>query len=323
MQAKDLVKPSGYFSTVNIVLLKINDLKMRYIRTFFFSILISSCTAQDRKPDLKTEESGNTLLWEVSGNGLQSPSYLFGTFHMLCRDDIRFSPSLKEAFASSRELYLELDMDDPPTVLGGLMLMNMKKGTRLQDLYTPEEYTRVERFFKDSLKTPLTMFQTMKPFFLVAMLYPKMMPCKTISGVEEELMKLAKDQKKEVQGLETMAFQASIFDSIPYEQQAKELLKTVDSLDHFRKYFDTMLVVYKSQRIREMADLFNDNEMGVEENQDILLDNRNRNWVTQLKKIMQKEPVFVAVGAGHLPGDKGLINLLKKEGYTVRPVKND
>lgn len=296
---------------------------MKGLRILFFSILIGSCTAQTRQPELKTEESGNTLLWEVSGKGLTSPSYLFGTFHMLCRNDIHFSPSLKTALSASRELYLELDMDDPATLMGGFMLMNMNKGTQLKDLYSPEEYARVEKFFKDSLKTPIGMLQSMKPYFLVAMLYPKMMPCKTVTGVEEELMKLAKEQKKEVQGLETMAFQASIFDSIPYAKQAQELLKTIDSLDHFRKYFDTMLVVYKQQRIKEMEDLFNDNEMGIEENQDILLDNRNRNWVTQLNKIMHKEPVFVAVGAGHLPGEKGLINLLKKEGYKVRPVRNE
>lgn len=296
---------------------------MKWISVLFLPILISSCTAQSQKSDLKTEESGNTLLWEVSGKGLKSPSYLFGTFHMLCRNDIHFGKSLKSALGSTRELYLELDMDDPATLMGGFLLMNMQKGTRLKDLYSAEEYARVENFFRDSLNMSMNMFQSMKPYFLVAMLYPRMMPCKTVTGVEEELMKLAKEQKKEVQGLETMAFQASIFDSIPYREQAQELLKTIDSLGHFRKYFDTMLQVYKGQRINEMEKLFNDNEMGMEENQDILLDNRNKNWVELLKKIMQKEPVFVAVGAGHLPGDKGLISLLKKEGYTVRPIKNE
>jgi uncharacterized protein len=217
---------------------------------------------------------------------------------------------------------MELDMDDPATLMGGLFLMNMKGDTTLKKLYTETEFKKVELFFKDSLHTPLAMFQKMKPFFAMAMLYPKMLPCKTMSGVEEELMKLAKANKKEIRGLETMAFQASVFDSIPYAQQAKELLKTIDSLDAYKKYFDTMVQVYKKQELKEIQNLFTKSEFGMEENQDILLDKRNKNWVKQLKEIMKKESVFIAVGAGHLVGEMGLIELLRKEGYTLRPIDN-
>ena len=195
-------------------------------------------------------------------------------------------------------------------------------GKKLKDFYTEEEYNKLNNFFKDSLHTSLSFLQSTKPYFLVAMLYPKMMPCKTVSGVEEELMKLAKANQKQINGLETMQFQASVFDSIPYEEQAKELLKSIDSLNEYAKYFDTMVQVYKSQQLGAMQDLFNKSEFGMEEHQDLLLDNRNKNWVTQLKTIMQKQPVFVAVGAGHLVGENGLIALLKKEGYKLRPLLN-
>ena len=121
-----------------------------------------------------------------------------------------------------------------------------------------------------------------------------------------------------------MAFQASVFDSIPYETQAKELLKSIDSMARSKVYFDSMVTAYRNQRMDEVEKLINDDEfgMGVEENQDIMLDKRNRNWVQQLNTIMKKESVFVAVGTGHLPGENGVIALLKKEGYTVRPIEN-
>src|SRR5674476_1289249 len=122
--------------------------------------------------------------------------------------------------------------------------MNMKDGKTLKQLYTADEYKKIESFFTDSLHTPISFIQRMKPFFLEALLYPKMMPCKTISGVEEELMKVAKLEKKEIKGLETMEFQAAVFDSIPYEEQAKELLKSIDSIASYQKYFDTMITVY-------------------------------------------------------------------------------
>jgi uncharacterized protein YbaP (TraB family) len=149
-----------------------------------------------------------------------------------------------------------------------------------------------------------------------------MLPCKTMSGTEEELMKLAKENKKEILGLETMAFQAAIFDSIPYTQQAKELLKTIDSLDMYKKYFNTMVTIYKNQQLDKIQELFTKNEFGMEDNQDILLDKRNKNWVAQLNSIMKSESVFIAVGTGHLTGNMGLIALLKKEGYTVKPLEN-
>jgi hypothetical protein len=87
-------------------------------------------------------------------------------------------------------------------------------------------------------------------------------------------------------------------------------------------YFDTMVQVYKSQQLNKIETLFTQSEFGMEENQDILLDRRNQNWVIQLKTILPQQPVFIAVGAGHLVGQKGLINLLKKEGYVVKPLAN-
>ena len=291
---------------------------------YFFVLMLSLCnaTAQTNNSILKTDETGNTLLWEISGNGLAKPGYLFGTFHLLCKDDINFSEALKQAISRSHEIYLELDLDDPSTVMGALMLMNMKDGKKLKDLYTAEQYKRVLDFFKDSLKTPISLFQRMKPEFLIALLYPKMMPCNSASSVEEEIMELAKDAGKEIKGLETMAFQASVFDSIPYEQQAAELLNTIDSLQKAKADFTLMLNAYKSQRLDEIEKIINTPEFGVAENQDILLDNRNKNWVVQLKTIMKENPVFTAVGAGHLVGKNGLIALLRAEGFVVRPLEN-
>ena len=285
--------------------------------SFFFS-----CQAQQKQVSLPVNKDNNSLLWEISGKGLKQHSYLFGTFHLMCRNDIQFSDNLKTAVSNATNVYMELDMDDPAVMLGGMMMMNMKDGKKLKDLYTAAEYDKLSSFFKDSLHMPLNFLESVKPYFLVAMMYPKMMPCKTVSGVEEELMKLAKQNKKNIKGLETLEFQAAVFDTIPYEQQAKELLKSIDSLPAYTVYFDSMVQVYKNQQLSKMETLFNDEEFGMQEYQDILLDNRNKNWVNQLKIVMKNESVFVAVGAGHLVGEKGLIELLKKEGYTLKPVFN-
>ena len=295
---------------------------MRLLKILLLLIIFFSCKAQPRQAKLIINKNENSLLWEVSGNGLAHPSYLFGTFHLMCKDDIHLSKQLKTALAQSDTVYMEMDMDDPSTMLGGLLFMNMKDGKTLEQLYTPAEYKKVKAFFTDSLHTPISFLQSMKPMLLEALLYPKLMPCKSVSGVEEELMKIAKQEKKEIKGLETMEFQASVFDSIPYAEQAKELLNAIDSLSSYKTMFDTMMNVYKSQRIDEIETLFNKSEFGMKDHQDILLNDRNKNWVKQLKVITKTTNVFVAVGAGHLVGKEGLISLLRKEGYTVKPLQN-
>ncbi len=287
----------------------------------FWMVLFLGCKAQNN-PSFVKQKNSNTLLWEVSGKGLQKPSFIFGTFHLLCKQDIHFSDQLKKAVKFSDEIYMELDMDDPSTMLSGMLYMNMRGDTTLADLYTDKEYTRLKKYFSDTLKMPLALLQKAKPYFLVALLYPRMMNCSSPAGVEQELVKLAKEDKKEIQGLETMQFQASVFDSIPYQWQANELLKNIDSFSVDKKEFQTMLDFYKNQQMDSIKTMLGKSEIGSDKYDDLLLNDRNKKWVKKLDSIMKKENVFVAVGAGHLVGDYGLISLLKKQGYKVEPLEN-
>ena len=283
--------------------------------------LFQSCQSQTHLK-LKSNANKNTLLWEISGKGLKKKSYLFGTFHMMCKDDIFFSKNLQQALHQSEEVYFEMDLDDPANTLGAMFFMNMKNRQTLKDLYTPSEFSKVEKYFKDSLKASLGLFQKMKPSFLEIFLYPKMMPCKNLTGVEQELLKMAGKEKKDIKGFETIAFQASVFDSIPYPEQAKSLLKSIDSIKQYKIFFDNMVQVYKSQQLDSIQLMLNKPEFGVADRMEILLDKRNVNWVKQLKTILPEKNIFMAVGAGHLVGKMGLIELLKREGYTLRPILN-
>ena len=299
---------------------KIKNEKMKIFYLLATILLIQSCAAQ-KQLRLPVNEDNNTLLWEVSGNGLKQPSYLFGTFHILCKDDIQFGTNLKTALKLSRQVYLEMDLDDPKNTLGGMFFMNMKNKT-LADLYTQDELQKLTKFYKDSLKMNLSYFNKMKPMMLAALLYPRMMPCKTPSGVEMELMAIAKKENKEIYGFETIEFQSSIFDSIPYSVQAKDLLKSIDSMGKYKLYFNKMVETYKNQQTDSLVAFVNDKTFSDGENNDALLKNRNLNWVKQLNNILPKNNIFIAVGAAHLFDNDGLIDLLRKEGYTVKPLEN-
>ncbi len=285
-------------------------------------LLIFQCCRSQPIVSLPTQSGSNTLLWEITGKGLKQPSYLFGTFHMMCKDDIKFSDNLLTALKNSEEVYFEMDLDDVANTLGAMMFMNMKDGKTLKGLYTEAEYKKLEVFFKDSLRTNLSMFQKMKPSFLEAFIYPKMLSCKNMSGVEQELLKEAGKTKKEIRGFETIAFQASVFDSIPYPSQAKSLLNSIDSISNYKVFFEKMVKVYLSQETSKLEAMLSDKAFGMQDGLEMLLDKRNINWVAQLKTILPKTNIFMAVGAGHLVGEKGVIELLRKEGYKLRPIAN-
>jgi uncharacterized protein len=293
---------------------------MKILYIISLALIFESCTAQ-KAPKLKKSKDNNTLLWEISGNGLKQPSYMFGTFHMMCKEDIVFSENLQKALAFSKEVYFEMDLDDPKNTLGGIFFMNMKDKT-LKDLYTEKEYDKLATFFKDSIKISISTFGKMKPMMLEAFLYPRMMPCKNASGVEMELIKIAAKQKKEIKGFETIEFQSGIFDSIPYDVQAKALLKDIDSAMVYREYFNKMVTVYKNQETDKLVEIVADTAFGEGLNNDMMLKNRNENWVRQLKKIAPVTNIFMGVGAAHLFGKDGLITILRREGYTVRGIEN-
>lgn len=274
----------------------------------------------------------NTLLWKISGKGMKRPSYLYGTMHVLCAEDATVSDSLKFVIKNCDQIYFELDLDNFGELTGILKYVRMNDGTKLSELLTPEEYARVEAYFKKS-NLPLSMFSRLKPYFISSLIGEQMMSCddgdggnqspfSQKNGMEELIMRESKQYNKEIKGLETTEFQASIFDSIPYKKQAKDLVTYIDSIDSYRQTTKEMIDVYRRQDLEQMDSLMNKSDPGMEDYMDLLLYGRNRHWVAQMPALMKDNSILFAVGAGHLPGRQGVINLLRQQGYKVTPMQN-
>jgi uncharacterized protein YbaP (TraB family) len=299
---------------------------MKIIR-FGFILSLLALTGASSFAQSQQRKSEKSLLWQISGNGLEKPSYLFGTIHMLCKDDAVLSDSLISAIETTERVYLEVDMDNLFEMLGIMKNMKMKNDTTLADLLSKEDYQKVKDFIES--KNPLLPFselETYKPLLASSTLLESGLPCGTAVAMEQLIMEEAKQRKKRIEGLETMAYQLSIFDSIPYKIQAEQLLKYVTSggdRSEADKEFYEMMDAYKKQDLEQLGAIIKKSEDGIGQYEDLLIINRNRNWVQKLKTIMHDRPVTIAVGAGHLPGKKGVIELLRNEGYTVKPVKNN
>jgi len=246
---------------------------------------------------------------------------------MICSDDAMLSDSLKTAIEKSDEVYFEVDMDNLFEMLGVMRKMKMRNDTTLADLLSTQDYAKVKNYFenKETL-LPFSVLETYKPLLAASMLMEGSAECASPEAMEEVIMQEAKQHGKSVKGLESMSFQMSIFDTIPYKMQAMQLVKYIDDADKGTnddsKEYDKLMQAYKDQDLSKLEELTKTTDMGIANFTDILLYNRNKNWVEKLKTILPDKSVMIAVGAGHLPGDRGVINLLRKAGYTVKPVPN-
>jgi hypothetical protein len=297
------------------------------IPTLLLSAAVASCHSPKKivkisnaTPQLQLEK---TLLWEISGNNLAASSYLFGTMHLLCAGDARLSDSLKMTINKATEIYFEIDLDNIMETLGAIKYLNMNGNKKLSDLLSEPDYQKVKTYFKSTnTAIPLSMMERFKPYFISAMVQEAKFPCQTKDGMEQVIMKEAKKESKTIKGLETIGYQASVFDSIPYEQQAHDLVKMIDGAGKSTADENVKLLdVYKSQDINKMVELTTD-EDGIGKYVDLLLYKRNENWVKQMPELMKQSTLLFAVGAGHLGGDRGVIQLLRKKGYTLRPMKH-
>lgn len=272
---------------------------------------------------MPTAPNGHSLLWQVTGNGLVLPSYVFGTMHLMCAEDAMVSANLKAVIKQVRQVYFEVDMDHAGALLGGVVDFNMKHNGQLKDYLSEDEYEQVKMFFSEHQPLlPFEILERQHPLILSSGLYEFFLPCIEKNGAEVKIAELAHQLGKPTGGLESLAFQQNIFDSIPYDQQAKDLVKTINNLDHFKQSMQDMLAVYKSQDLEKLQQLTMQDESGVNNHLDMLLYDRNKIWVTEMQNIMHKKPTLFAVGAGHLGGENGVLDLLKKSGYSVRPIVN-
>ncbi len=307
----------------------------KYYLLSLISIILfqTSCKSSEKinnpaqKEQSKAMAQDKSLLWEISGNGLTQSSYLFGTIHMIESEDYFLPQGTLSAVDNSSKMIFEIDMadmSDPMKLMPLLQKAYMKGDTTLKDLVTAEDYTLVEDHFKE-LGLPLMMLERMKPMFLTVFASgdfdPNGLNNGSIKSYEMEFAKMAEDGNKATGGLETVEYQIGVFDKIPYKDQADMLMEALKSSDTEDDTFQQLVDLYKEQDIYGLFEMMKEDE-SIEEFEDVLLYQRNKNWIPIMEEEMKQQRVFFAVGAGHLGGDLGVINLLRLQGFTLSAIKS-
>lgn len=303
--------------------------KLHSIFTFLFiSLLLSACSVQKKAVETNNEYQPypNALLWELSGKDIEKPSYVFGTVHLIDKDQFFLPNHLLTSLDQSEEIVFEVDLAEMTNIGSQMNLLTktyMNDGQTLKDLVTDKEYDEIQAFFK-KMGLPLFFFERMKPMFLsvLASMEGDMTTLQTeMTSYEFELVELANKRNMESSGLETLDFQIGLFDSIPYDVQADMLLKSIRMKEDDSSSFDEMMQMYVDQNINGMLTTISDEDIG--EFEHLLLTKRNEAWIPQIIEKSKRRSTFFAVGAGHLAGENGVLWLLEKEGYQLKPLSID
>lgn len=310
-----------------MVLIKNRNMKRKITLLLLALIVVAGANAQ--------------LLYKISGKDLQSASYVIGTHHLANVSFVEKIPGVKDAIIATEQVYGEVNMDvleNTDTLKMMQATMTLPEGQSLKTVLTAEQFKKVDNFIKEKMGVGLSSPQVMKqmgyltPAALTAQLtvlvfvLDHMGEFDPTSTFDQYFQAQAKKNNEPVGGLETAAFQANLIYKAPaLERQVEQLMCFIDNESYNLDLLNQITDAYYAQNIDEVGKLMeekvgNSCDATAEEN-DALIYARNADWAERMPAIMEAKPTFFAVGAGHLPGDKGLLQLLRNAGYTVEAVQ--
>lgn len=274
------------------------------------------------------------LLWKVSGNGLARPSYILGTHHMAPASMIDEIPGINIAIEGCDIVVGEIEKDSLVSQTAQMRMaqsMIAPPDSTLDKLFTPDEYAIVEQVFNKyfgSMGVKLNQMKTLKPNAistqLQAMQAIRYFPNFDANNlIDVAVQERANELGRPSAGLETLQEQIDLLFNTPLTEQAQGLLEACKQDDKFLEMSVALSEAYASQDLDRIFTVMSESVEG-EENEDAmdaLLYDRNRAWVPKLIEMMPERACLVCVGAGHLPGPQGVLQLLRDRGYTVEPMQ--
>lgn len=284
-------------------LININSKKVIFIVLFSISLGFQSLQAQ--------------LLWEISGNGLEKPSYLYGTIHLSDKRVFDFSPSVMKSFEKCDAFAGEMLFEQKD--IFKMMNSIFMNDTTLADLLSEEKYNIVKEHITKEMGMMALMADKIKPIFISVMLTQQSNGTANQSESGQILdlyfQDLAKEKDMEVVGLETFEEQMASLNQIPLQQQAEMLYKDLSSESEASNTSEKMLDFYTAQNLDSLYSyVMQELPTNVEEN---ILTSRNYRMLERIEFQLKDKSIFIGVGAAHLAGNQGLIALLRKKGYRV------
>lgn len=280
------------------------------------------------------------LLWKVTGNGLAKPSYLMGTYHMAKPSFADSVPGLRKALDECEQVCGEIDMasamNDTQSLQALQAAMQLPGDSTLEQILTAEQYSRLNKMLSEVIGADLTNpalaeLKRLTPAALSAQMEMFLAVAEEQDYNPQEQLDLyfqqvAHSQGKPVKGLETMEQQTKIlFGSATRERQIEKLMCTVDNPAYARHTVQRVIQAFYAQDLKTLETAINEKQHNscddTPQEQEALISGRNADWMNQLPAIMHDKSTFIAVGVGHLVGERGLLQQLRDAGYTLTPAQ--
>ena len=264
----------------------------------------------------------NSIFWEISGNGLPTPSYIYGTVKFIPTKDYFLGKNVKSKLKASKIFATE-------TLLDHHSLHELNKAAHLphhqsvKDLLSKEQFGNLKKIFSNRLKVSILKFDLLYSQFKPVILSTTMTRLslgKAVKYYEIELVRMARKNGLLTLGLETASREISAIEAYNQENQVKALIHTIDNFDMQLSDYQKLIIAYKEGDLNKTLEYTlhpseNDKDFRIS-----FFDKRNVEWIPHIEKYMKKSTSFFAIGAAHLADTNGIINLLRKQGYTVKPI---
>ncbi len=286
--------------------------------------------------DAEKTPNGNGLLWRIEADGVE-PSWLYGTMHLSDPRVLEMNAPARAAFENADAVVLELKEIQNAQKLQAAMVANptltmLEPGESLSTLLSSKDYETIKGILEERGIPPM-LVSRMKPWLIFATIaLPECEMSRRAQGKHALDMQLALDAAadgKRLEGLETVEEQVSALANLPLDLQIK-MLQDVAALDVSQNdRIETMTALYLAGEISAiMPTMIHTSEVvGVKEDGAFnefergLIVDRNHTMAERLQQILTDGNAFVAVGALHLPGEEGLVELLRNQGYRVTAVQ--
>lgn len=286
-----------------------------WLTGILFAIAATANLAWGQEP-----EAPKGILYAVQSAATPTPSYLLGTIHSEDPRVLDLPGPVRSAFDTSHSFAMEV-VPDAEAIIKSMVAMTYTDGRTLREVLPQDLYQRTAEALGGLGMTPAA-FQDFKPWAVVTLL--SLPPSEKGEFLDLVLYKAAVEAGKEVKGLETMEEQLAVFDDLSEADQIALLRETLDSRDQMPAMFEDLIQAYLAQ---DLDALMERSEQYLQDGdprlsalfREAAVDSRNRRMAERVQPLLDQGGWFIAVGALHLPGEEGLLRLLERKGYEVRP----
>ncbi len=264
-----------------------------------------------------TKKKKNTLLWKIEGEKVQAPCYLFGTMHVKDKRAFLSNDVLLKKIEKCSVFAAEFDLAEVDASKIA-QSMRLPQGQGLSDLLRPKYYAKLDVILQKNCGIALKALEHNKPLLILNLLTEAQFKADRPEALDHFLYEFAKEKGLQTTGIETFDEQLNILGKIPLHEQMRSLIWTIKNIKSFRRQLKKTADLYAKMDLNRLNKAVKRQAKGMRKP---LLYERNKLMANRIGKIIKKDATFIAIGAGHLSGGKGVLRLLKKKGFNVKPIR--